>query len=210
MALRVMLAEDHEIVREGLKNLLVKHDFDVVGEADDGHEACRLAAELRPDIAVLDYSMPRLNGIEAAREVRRDCPSVKIVLLTMHAEDRYVLEALRAGVNGYVVKTQAATDLIRAIHEVWRGRTSLSPLVAHSVVDACLTHSERPADPLTAKERQVLLLIADGKRAKEIANLLGISVKTAECHRNRIMDKLDIHETAGLVRYAIRHGMIEP
>jgi two-component system response regulator NreC len=210
MTLRVMLADDHEIVREGLKNLLVKHDFDVVGEAGDGHEARQLAAELRPDIAILDYSMPRLNGIEAAREVRRACPSVKVILLTMHAEDRYVLEALRAGVSGYVVKIQAASDLIRAIHEVSRGRTSLSPIVARSVVDACLTHSELPADPLTAKERQVLLLIADGKRTKEIATLLGISVKTAESHRTRIMEKLDIHETAGLVRYAIRQCMVEP
>ena len=210
MPLQIILADDHEIVREGLKALLVQHDLDVVGEAGDGREAVRLASELHPDIAIFDYSMPLLNGLEAAREIHTSSPNIKTILLTMHTDDRYVFEALRAGIKGYVVKNQAAADLVGAIHEVARGQTYLSPLIAQAVVEAYLNKSEFAADPLTAKERQVLLLIAEGKRTKEVASILGMSVKTAESHRSRIMEKLDIHETAGLVRYAIRHGMVEP
>jgi two-component system, NarL family, response regulator NreC len=208
--LQILLADDHEIVREGLRALLVQQNLNVVGEASDGREAVRLAATILPDIAVLDYSMPLLNGLEAAREMRAISPSIKTILLTMHTEDRYVLEALRVGVTGYVVKTEASADLVRAIREVARGQIYLSPGISRAVVDAYLTKTELPADPLTAQERRVLLLIADGKRTKEIAQILGISVKTAESHRSRIMEKLDIHETAGLVRYAIRRGVVEP
>jgi two-component system response regulator NreC len=207
--LQLLLADDHQIVREGLKLLLAK-DFTVVGEASQGREAVQLARELRPDIAIFDYSMPLLNGLEAAREVRSASPSIKAILLTMHSEDRYVLEALHAGVTGYVLKTQAAADLVRAVHEVARGQIYLSPGASRAVVDAYLARTETPVDPLTAQERHVLQLIAEGHRTKEIAQILGISVKTAETHRSRIMDKLDIHETAGLVRYAIRRGVIEP
>ena len=210
MPLQILLADDHEIVREGLKALLVQQHLDVVGEASDGHEAVRLASELHPTIAIVDYSMPLLNGLEAAREIRGILPPIKTILLTMHTEDQYVLEALRIGVSAYVVKTQAAADLVRAIHEVARGQIYLSPGISRAVVEAYLTKAELPAEPLTAQERRVLLLIAQGKRAKEIAQALGISVKTAESHRSRIMEKLDIHETAGLVRYAIRRGVIEP
>jgi DNA-binding NarL/FixJ family response regulator len=207
---KILLADDHEIVREGLKGLLERQNFDVVGEASEGREAVQLARELRPDIAVFDYSMPLLNGLEAAREIQQAFPSIKTILLTMHTEDRYVFEAVRAGIRGYVVKTQAAADLIRAIHEVSRGQIYLSPGVSRAVVEAYLAKTELPVDPLTAQERRVLLLVSEGKRAKEVAHILGISVKTAESHRARIMEKLDIHETAGLVRYAIRRGMIEP
>lgn len=210
MPLKILLADDHEIVREGLKGLLEHQNFDVVGEASEGRAAVQLARERRPDIAVFDYSMPLLNGFEAAREIQRVSPSTKTILLTMHTEDRYVFEALRAGIRGYVVKTQASADLIRAIHEVSRGQIYLSPGVSRAVVEAYLAKTELPVDPLTAQERRVLLLIAEGKRTKEIAYVLGISVKTAEGHRARIMEKLDIHETAGLVRYAIRRGVIEP
>ncbi len=210
MPLQILLADDHEIVREGLKALLVQQDIAVVGEASDGHEAIRLAGELHPTIAIVDYSMPLLNGLEAAREIRAIFPPIKIILLTMHTEDRYVLEALRVGVSGYVVKTQAAADLVRAIHEVTQNKIYLSPGISRAVVDAVLTKAELPADPLTAQERRVLVLIAEGKRAKEIAQILAISVKTAESHKSRIMEKLDIHGTAGLVRYAIRQGVIEP
>lgn len=209
MPLQILLADDHQIVREGLKLLLAQH-FSIIGEACDGREAVQLARERSPDVAVFDYSMPRLNGLEAAREIHSEAPSLRIILLTMHTEDRYVLEALHAGIKGYVVKTQAAADLVRAIHEVSRGQIYLSPGVSNAVVEAFLAKTDLPADPLTAQERRVLQLIAEGNRTKEIANILGISVKTAESHRTRIMDKLHIHEAAGLVRYAIRRGVIEP
>lgn len=207
---RILLADDHKIVREGLKTLLTQEPFDIVGEASEGREAIELARALRPDIAVFDYSMPVLTGLEAAREMRLASPSTCTILLTMHTEDQYVFEALRAGIKGYVVKTQAAADLICAIHEVSRGQMYLSPGVSRAVVEAYLTRAEGPADPLTAQERRVLILIAEGKRTKEIAQFLEVSVKTAETHRARIMGKLDIHETAGLVRYAIRRGIVEP
>jgi two-component system response regulator NreC len=208
--LQILLADDHEIVREGLKALLLQQHLEVVGEASDGHEAVRLARELHPTIAIIDYSMPLLNGLEAAREIRAISPSIKIILLTMHTEDRYVLEALRVGVSGYVEKTQAAADLVRAIHDVTQDKIYLSSGISRVVVDAFLTKAELPADPLTPQERRVLVLIAEGKRAKEIAQILAISVKTAESHKSRIMEKLDLHDTAGLVRYAIRQGVIEP
>jgi two-component system, NarL family, response regulator NreC len=193
-----------------LKALLVHAHFDVIGEASDGRQAVHLASELRPDIAVFDYSMPLMNGLEAAREIRSVSHITQTILLTVHTEDLYVFEALRAGIRGYVVKTQAAADLIRAIQEVSRGQIYLSPGISSAVVEAFLTKADLPVDPLTAQERRVLLLIAEGKRAKEIAQVLGISVKTAESHRARIMEKLDIHDTAGLVRYAIRRGVIDP
>ena len=210
MSLRIVLADDHEIVREGLKSLLERHRLEVVGTASDGQEAVRLVTELSPDIAIFDYSMPLLNGLEAARDLHSVSPSTKTILLTMHTENRYVFEALRVGIRGYVVKSQAAADLIRAIEEVSQGRTYLSARISRTVVEAFLARTELPDDPLTPQERRVLLLIAEGKRAKEIAESLGISVKTAEGYRGRIMEKLDIHDTAGLVRYAIRHGMLEP
>jgi two-component system response regulator NreC len=146
VTLQILLADDHEIVREGLKGLLERQHFDVVGEASEGREAVQLAKELRPDVAVVDYSMPLMNGLEAAREIQRVSPSTRTILLTMHTEDLYVFEALRAGIRGYVVKTQAAADLIRAIHEVSRGQIYLSPGISRAVVEAYLAKSERPVD----------------------------------------------------------------
>jgi two-component system response regulator NreC len=209
MPLRIILADDHQIFRQGLKALLERDNLEIVGEASDGYEAVRLARDLRPDAAVLDFSMPLLNGMEAAREIPRVSPHTRTVLLTMHTEDHYVLEAIRAGITGYVVKTAAAADLVRAIQEVSRGHMYLSPGISRVLADAYLAGSDPQADPLTSRERQVLQLVAEGKTTKEIAHLLGVSGKTVETHRTRMMDKLGIHNTAGLVRYAIGRGMIE-
>jgi len=159
---------------------------------------------------VLDLSMPLLNGIDAARQIRHDLPGTKIVLLTMHTDEQYILDAIRAGVSGYVLKSEAATDLVKAIQDVNKGLTHLSSRVSRAVVKGYLDKNESPGDPLSPRERQVLQLIAEGKTTKEIATVLGVSVKTADSHRTRIMKKLDMHGTAGLVRYAIRTGLIQP
>lgn len=209
MAIQVILADDHLIVREGLKSLLEREGFQVVGEASDGHEAVRIAQSLHPDVAVLDFAMPLLNGIDAAREIHKASPSTKIIVLTMYNENRYVFEALRAGVKGYVLKSQAAEDLARAIQEVSRDSVYLSPGISSSVVEAFLMKHNIPQEPLSARERQVLQLVAEGKSTKEVAAILGVSVKTAESHRFNLMRKLDIHETVSLVRYAIREGLIQ-
>ena len=210
MPFRILLADDHLIFRQSLKGLLEREGFQIIGEAADGQEAVRRVRDLSPDVAVLDLAMPLLNGLDAAREIVRASPRTRPILLTMHTEDPYVMEALRAGIKGYVLKTQPSTDLVQAIQEVSRGRIYLSPGISRTVVDAYLAKTELPPDPLSPREREVLQLVAEGKTTKEIARLLGVSVKTAENHRTRIMAKLDIHETAGLVRYAIRQGIIQP
>jgi two-component system, NarL family, response regulator NreC len=210
MPLRILLADDHEIFRQGLRALLEREGFEVAAEAADGHAAIQLAAQMTPDVAVVDLAMPMLNGLDAAREITRTSPRTRTILLTMHAEDPYVAKALQAGIRGYVLKSQAAEDLVQAIREVSRGAVYLSPGVSETVVEAYLAKRDIPPDPLTPREHQVLQLIAEGKTTKEVAALLGVSVKTAESHRMRIMTKLDIHETAGLVRYAIREGLVRP
>jgi two-component system response regulator NreC len=210
MAIRVILADDHVLVRQSLKSLLEREGFQVVGEASDGQEAIRSVESLRPDIAVMDISMPILNGVDAARELSRSFPKTKAILLTQHDENQYISEALEAGVKGYVLKSQAASELVQAIGQVSRGQVYLSPGIARVVAETFRTKSEKPEDPLTSRERQVLQLIAEGKSTKDVASLLGISVKTAESHRTRLMQKLDIHETASLVRYAVRRGIVEP
>jgi DNA-binding NarL/FixJ family response regulator len=209
MSLHILLADDHPIVRQGLKLLIEREGFTVVGEASDGREAVRLAQELCPDIALLDLTMPQLNGIDAGQAILQVSPKTNIILLTIHAEDHHVLEALRAGIKGYVLKTKAAEELVLAIQEVSRGKLYLTPGVSEVVVQAYLAKSELPPEPLSHREREVLQLIAEGKTTKEVAVALGISAKTAESHRTRIMGKLNIHETASLVRYAIRRGLIQ-
>jgi DNA-binding NarL/FixJ family response regulator len=210
MRIRILLADDHMMVRQGIRAVLEREGFEVVAEAMDGREAVKLAEKLKPDVAVLDIAMPLLNGIDAAREIRRVSPRTKTTLLTVHEETQYGVEALRAGVTGYVVKTKAADDLVKAIREVSNGAVYMSPGVSRDAVRAYLDGSEPTADGLTPREREVLQLVAEGKTTKEVAAVLGISVKTAESHRSRIMEKLDIHETASLVRYAIRLGVIQP
>jgi two-component system, NarL family, response regulator NreC len=208
MSTRILLADDHALIRQGLKTLLERQGLQVVGEASDGQEALRQAEKSRPDIAILDIGMPVLNGVDAARELKKSSPSTKVILLTQHDEDQYVIQALHAGARGYVLKSQAAEDLVHAIGEVSRGSVYLSPSVSRTVVDA-LSKTYAPTDPLSGRERQVLQLVGEGMSTKEIAIQLGISVKTAESHRARLMKKLDIHETASLVRYAIRRGLIQ-
>jgi two-component system response regulator NreC len=209
MPTRIFLADDHALIRQGLKALLEKQEFQVVGEASDGQETLRSVQKTQPDVAIIDISMPILNGVDAARELKKCAPKTKVILLTQHDEDQYVTEALRAGVNGYVLKNQAADDLVHAIQEVGRGSVYLSPNISRAVVDAYLSKTHDSTDPLSGRERQVLQLVGEGKSTKDIAVHLGISVKTAESHRARLMKKLDIHETASLVRYAIRHGLIQ-
>jgi two-component system response regulator NreC len=210
MPTRIVLADDHVLVRQGLKSLLEREHFQVMAEASDGQDAVRLTEAHQPDIAILDISMPTLNGIDAARGLSRSAPKTKVILLTQHEEEQYIHEALEAGVKGYVLKSQVANDLIQAIRQVCRGEFYLSPGISRAVMEAYRNKSDRPADPLTVRERQVLQLIAEGKSTKDTASVLGISVKTAESHRMRLMQKLNIHETASLVRYAVRRGLIQP
>lgn len=210
MAISVLLADDHALVRQGLRSLLEREKMHVVAEASDGQEVILTGQAHHPDVAVIDISMPILNGIDAARELVRSSPKTKVILLTQHDEEQYLREALSSGVRGYVLKNQAVNDLVHAIHQVLRGDFYLSPGVSRSVVEAYRSKTELAAEPLSARERQVLQLIAEGKSTRDVASLLGISVKTAESHRSRLMRKLDIHETASLVRYAVRRGLIQP
>jgi two-component system, NarL family, response regulator NreC len=209
MPLRILLADDHAVVREGLRVLLEREGFAFAGEASDGREAIQLCEQHKPDIAVLDLAMPLLNGIDAAREIIKVNPKIKVILLTMHTEDHLVLESLRAGVTGYVLKTRASNELVQAIRAVSKGEMFLTQSISRTIVQAFLNKDEMQDRFLSDRERQVLQLVAEGKTTKELAIILGISAKTAESHRSNIMDKLDIHDVAGLVRYAIRTGIIQ-
>jgi len=209
MSLRILLADDHQIVRQGVRALLEKHGMQVVAECCDGREAVQLALKHNPDVAVLDMTMPALNGIDAARHILEQRPGMPVVLLTFQTSEPQVVAALRVGIRGYVLKTQTSDDLVRALREVAARGTYLSPGISQIVVTAYLNGTEPSEDPLTAREREVLQLVAEGKTTKEVASALGLSAKTAESYRGRLMQKLEIHETAGLVRYAIRQGLIQ-
>jgi DNA-binding NarL/FixJ family response regulator len=209
MPLRIIIADDHQMFRQGVRALLEREGFQIAGEADNGQEAIRLAKELKPDIAVLDVNMPLMNGLEAAREIEQ-ARTARVVLLTMYTDELRIAAALRAGIRAYVLKTQAAEDLVHAIRAVIRHQIYLSPGVSQFVLDSYLAGEHAPGDPLAPRERQVLQLVAEGKTSKEIAQVLGLTPKTAESYRTRIMEKLDIHDTAGLVRYAIRQGIVQP
>lgn len=210
MATRVLLADDHVLVRESLKSLLEAAGFQVVAEASNGQEALRIIESLKPDVAVLDIAMPVLNGLDASRGIRNASPATRAILLTQHDESQYVAEALNAGVKGYVLKSQAASDLVQAIRQVSHGEVYLSPRISAAVMEAYRPTARKPGDQLTPRERQVLQLIAEGKSTRDLASVLGISVKTAESHRTRLMQKLDIHDTATLVLYAVRRGIVQP
>ncbi len=210
MRTTIVLGDDHPFIRQGVRRLLEPEGFEILGEGSDGLEVVALAQQFQPDVVLLDISMPSLNGIGAVRELSKVAPATKVIVLTMHTEEHYILEALRAGVKGCVSKTQAPEHLIEAITDVCRGGVYLSPSVSGVVVQGYLAKSDMPYDPLTDRERQVLQLIAEGKTTKEAAVILGVSVKTAESHRSSLMSKVDLHSTAEVVRYAIRRGLVEP
>jgi DNA-binding NarL/FixJ family response regulator len=207
VSISILLADDHQIVRDGLKTLLEKQtDMKVVGEAEDGRAAVRLARELAPNVVIMDIAMPGLNGVDAARQIRSDTSDVKIIALSMQSDGPIVRRMLQAGAAGYMLKDCASDELVKAIRSVIRGGTYLSDGVQNVVVRQ-LTTPEPTSNPLTPKEREVLQLLAEGKTTKEIAAALYLSPKTVDTHRQHIMDKLDIHSVAELTKYAIREGL---
>lgn len=211
--IRILIADDHSIVREGVRMILAgQEDFDVVGEASTGREALEQARALRPDVVVMDISMPDMNGIEATRRIRQEAPDCAILALTIHEDEQYCFQMLDAGVLGYVPKRAAPEDLVKAIRVVHRGQVFLYPSMASALVTDYLTRMEQgeeESDSLTEREREVLTLIAQGMLNREIADKLTISVKTVERHRENIMNKLNLHSRTELVKYAIRKGFID-
>ena len=207
---RLLLADDHTLLLDGIR-LMLAPEYELIGSVEDGHSLLAAARDLKPDVILLDISMPLLNGIDAAHQLRRIVPSSKLIFVTMHADPDFVTEAFRAGASGYVLKRAAASELMTAVREVLKGNQFVSPLVTRNTLELLIA-SARPAsklaDRLTTRQREVLQLVAEGKNMKQIAHLLGISSKTAEAHRSQLMDRLDIHDVAGLVRYAIRTGLI--
>jgi len=211
--IRVLLVDDQPLIRGGFRALLdAEDDIEVVAEAADGKAGVALALEHTPDVALVDIQMPGVDGIDATRRIVADerLADVHVVILTNYGIDEHVYSALRAGASGFLVKDIEPADLIQAIHEVSRGALYLSSGVSRELLQAYLENEASRVNPLSGREREVLQLIAEGKTTKEIAAILGVSPKTVETHRMRLMDKLDIHETAGLVRYAIRRGVIQP
>ncbi len=210
--IRVLLADDHTLVRAGIRGLLKDlENVEVVGEAGDGQEAMRLAEGLRPDIVLLDVGMPGLNGLEVAGRLATLDASMKVVILSMHTSEEYVLRAMRAGCAGYLLKGSAVSELEVAVRAVARGETYLSPAVSRHVMDDYVRRTGGAADPidaLTPRQREVLQLVAEGHTSKEIAEQLGLSVKTVEAHRAQIMERLGLHDVAGLVRFAVRMGLV--
>jgi two-component system response regulator NreC len=224
-AITVILADDHDILRDGLRALLeMADDITVVGEARTGTEAVAEAERLRPQIVLMDISMPELDGVEASRRIRQRVPETRILFLTMHEADEYFFRALRAGASGYVIKRTAASDLIAAVRAVARGESFLSPSVAHALVEDYSGRSSRAEasaaqgagdgrdlyETLTSREREVLQLVAEGYTNQEIGRLLGVSVKTVQTHRAAVMEKLGLRDVTHLVRYAVRRGLVDP
>lgn len=212
MSTKILLADDHKITREGLRSLLEKQsEMEVVAEAQEGHEAVRLVREMHPDIAIMDVTMPDLNGIEATQKIVSECPNVKVIALSMHSDTLFVTEMLKSGASGYLLKDCAFEELTRAIHTVLDGKIYLSPAISDVVVDGYLHRlsEDKPVDSdvLSHREREVLQMLAEGKSTKQVALKLHISVKTVETHRRQMMHKLDIYSVAELTKYAIRKGL---
>jgi two-component system response regulator NreC len=208
--IRILLADDHSLVRQGFRRILEgQSDMTVVGEASNGRLALEMAGQLRPDILVMDVTMPELNGIEATRQVTKQFPRMRVVALSMQKDGVYVREMLRAGARGYLLKECTEQDLVSAIREVSAGKAWLSPDVSGAVLEDYRKHVTEPIDLLSSREREVLQMIAEGKTNKEIAMQLQLSVYTVEAHRGRIMEKLNLHSGTELVRFAVRHGMVD-
>jgi two-component system response regulator NreC len=212
--LRILLADDHTLLRQGLRKILQERpDWEVVAEAGDGREAVRQTLAVQPDIAILDIGMPLLNGIEATRQIVRRLPDMHILILSMHANEAYIIQALKAGAKGYLLKDSADTDLIRGVVAVASGKSFFSPAVAKVMLDDYVRHLTEKGiadrfDSLSEREREIFQLVAEGHSNKEIAELLSVSPATIETHRAHILQKLDVHNTAELVLYAVRRGVI--
>jgi DNA-binding NarL/FixJ family response regulator len=207
---RLLLADDHTLVLEGLKKIL-ENDFELAGAAENGRDVLRLADELKPDVVLLDISMPLLNGIDTAKQLLKISPGIKVIFVTMHADSDYVAEAFRAGASGYLLKRSAGSELVNAIQEVMKGRYYVTPLVTREALSPLFGGAPEPkklSSTLTSRQREVLQLVAEGRSVKEIASILQVSPKTVEFHKSALMDRLGIHTTAELTRYAIEHGLI--
>ena len=218
--MRILLADDHNLVRAGIRGLVLQiPGAEIVAEAADGQQALALILEKRPDVALVDVSMPGLNGLDLAARVAREVPRTRVAILSMHGTPGHVAQALRAGVKGYVLKDAAVEELPLLLRAVMRGETYLSSAISKQLVDAYLDREGKPKatpgegvplDSLTPRQREILQLVAEGKSTKEVARLLNLSVKTVEAHRGQIMSRLEIHDLASLVRYAIRTGLVSP
>jgi two-component system nitrate/nitrite response regulator NarL len=209
--IRLLLADDHPVVRKGIRSCLTDLDLEIVGEAVDGEEAINRVRELQPDIVLMDIDMPKMNGLEATRVLRKEMPDVRVLILSVHSNKQYVLQIIQSGAQGYVLKDASPSELIRAIESVYDGEAFFSPDVSQIVLNQYLAEAGRGEDEesgrLTSREREVLAMIAEGQSNKEMATKLGVGVRTIETHRERVMDKLNIHTVAGLTKYAIANGI---
>jgi two-component system response regulator NreC len=212
--IRILVADDHTLLRNGIRALLEdEQDIVIVGEAEDGREAVRLAGQLKPNVVLMDIAMPLLNGLEATRQIKREHPEINVLVLTMYDHEEYFRQMLEVGASGYIIKRAAASELVSAIRAVYNGEAVLSPVITRLLLEDYLSHDARSeeSDPnaLSSREREVLQLIAEGKTSREIAEILNLSVKTVQSHRTSLMQKLDLHDRGDLIKYAIQKKIIE-